>query len=183
MSGSQKLAGNSILWAHTNHGPTHSPSPNTFLFCIHGFTAEQHTKSLWFILPLGTRGSEVYCLQILKIANSSHNRKLILHTIPQSSPSIGHPCEPAAPAGAKAPDCNSSSCYFGPVMFASNTKGNQQNGLFLGKRENLERNRSEQRDPQKMSCRFKPGELLRFALGVPGKKHFRRARLGMIFQN
>lgn len=116
-------------------GPTPSSSPNTFLPYIHGFTAERHTKSLWFILPLGATGSEVYCLQILKIANSSHNRKLILYTIPHSSPSIGHPCEPAAPAGAKAPDWNSSVYYFGPVVLASNTKGNQQNGLFLGKRE------------------------------------------------
>lgn len=34
----------------------------------------------------------------------------------------------------------------------------------MGKREKWERNRSEQRDPQKLSCRFKLGELLRFAL-------------------
>lgn len=102
-SGLQKLAGNSIPWAQPvwSH---FSSSPSTFLSYICGFTAEQHTKSLWFILPLGTRGSEVYCLQILKIANSSHNRKLILYTIAQSSPSIGHPCEPAAPPDAKAPD-------------------------------------------------------------------------------
>lgn len=106
----------------------------------------------------------MYCLQILKIADSSHNRKQILYTIPNSSPSIGHLCEPAAPSDAKAPDCNSSIYYFGPVMFASNTKGNRQNGLFMGKREKWERNRSEQRDPQKLSCRFKLGELLRFAL-------------------
>lgn len=139
-------------------------SPNTFLSYIRGFTAEQRSKSLLFILPLGTRGSEVYCLQILKIANSSHNRKLILYTMPHSSPCLRHPCEPAASSDAKAPDCNSSLYYFGPVIFASNTKGNQQNGLFMGKREKLEGNRSERRDPQKLSCRFKPGELLRFAL-------------------
>jgi len=53
----------------------------------------------------------------------------------------------------------------------------------MGRRRNLERNRSEPRGPQKLSCRFKLGELLRFALRVPGKQHFRGTPLGINLQN
>lgn len=53
----------------------------------------------------------------------------------------------------------------------------------MGRRGKSERNRSEVRGPQKLSCRFKPGELLRFVLRVPDKQHFRGVKLGINLQN